>query len=187
MRKFIPFVIILLLSGCSPYQVSYNRKPHTDFSLYKTFAWLPPDSTVGKFVNRKYINDRILWYTNQQLTAKGMTINNEKPDVLFQFSAYTIDHVDYQYTPPPASIGISFGGPGYYMGYTTSMGAGVVTSRSYETGTLVIEMLLPSTGEVLWKGVVSKALDPSPDLETELQQAIKKVFFSLPIKPESKK
>jgi hypothetical protein len=48
-------------------------------------------------------------------------------------------------------------------------------------------MLLPGTEEVLWKGVVSKALDPSPDIDTELQQAIRRVFFSLPLKPASRK
>jgi hypothetical protein len=186
MRKLLPILSILLLSGCSAYQVSYNRKPHTDFSVYKTYAWLPPDSTIGKYLNRKYINDRIHWYSNQELNLKGMSINTENPDVLFQFSAYTIDHVDYQYTPPPVSIGIGFGGPRYYMGYAAPVGTGVVTSRTYKTGTLVIEMLLPSTGEILWKGVVSKALDPSPDIDSELQQAIKRVYFSLPIKQEPK-
>ncbi|MFM1744304.1 MAG: hypothetical protein RLZZ630_241, partial [Bacteroidota bacterium] len=54
-------------------------------------------------------------------------------------------------------------------------------------GTLVIEMLDPQGNEVLWKGVVSKAFDPSPDIDTELQQAIKRVFYSLPVKPASKK
>ena len=187
MRKFIPYIFILFLCGCSTYQVSYNRKPRTDFSAYKTYAWLPPDSSIVKFLNRKYINDRVLWYSNQQLTAKGMIASVDKPDVLFRFSAYTIDHVDYQYTPPPVSIGIGFGGPGYYMGYSAPVGTGVVTSHTYKTGTLVIEMLLPGTEEVLWKGVVSKALDPSPDIDTELQQAIRRVFFSLPLKPASRK
>ena len=187
MKRLFPLLIILLLGGCSAYQVSYNRKPRTDFSQYKTYAWLPPDSTIGKFVNRKYINDRVLWYSNQQLSAKGMTISADKPDALFRFSAYTIDHVDYQYTPPPVSIGFGFGGPGYYMGYSAPVGTGVVTSHSYKTGTLVIEMLDPQGNEVLWKGVVSKAFDPSPDIDTELQQAIKRVFYSLPVKPASKK
>jgi hypothetical protein len=113
-----------------------------------------------------------------------MAVRGDKPDVLFRFSAYTMDHVDYQYTPPPVSIGFGFGGPGYYMGYSAPVGTGVVTSHSYKTGTLVIEMLEAKSQEVLWKGVVSKALDRSPDIDTELQQAIRRVFFSLPVKPE---
>jgi hypothetical protein len=97
MRKFIPYIFILFLCGCSTYQISYDRKPRTDFSVYKTYAWLPPDSSIGKFLNRKYINERVLWYSNQQLTAKGMITSVDKPDVLFRFSAsdsksYSIAH-----------------------------------------------------------------------------------------------
>ncbi|MFM7217400.1 MAG: DUF4136 domain-containing protein, partial [Bacteroidota bacterium] len=85
MTRLFTFLTLLLLAGCSAYQVAYDRKPGTDFSKYHTYAWLPPDSTNGKFVNKKYINDRVMYYSNQQLAAKGMTVDASKPDALFNF------------------------------------------------------------------------------------------------------
>ncbi|MFM9050713.1 MAG: hypothetical protein ACKOKF_00145, partial [Bacteroidota bacterium] len=79
MKALTYSILMILLVGCSAYQVAYDRKPGTDFSKYRTYAWLPPDSVNGKFVNKQYINDRVMYYSNQQLSSKGMSIDKNKP------------------------------------------------------------------------------------------------------------
>ncbi|MFM9027694.1 MAG: DUF4136 domain-containing protein [Bacteroidota bacterium] len=174
---------MILLVGCSAYQVAYDRKPGTDFSKYRTYAWLPPDSVNGKFFNKQYINDRVMYYSNQQLSSKGMSIDKNKPDALFHFYTYTEYQIEYQYNPPPATVNFGFGGPGYYMGYAAPLAPATITQKTYQVGTLVMEMYDPSGNDVLWRGIVSKALDRSPDIDAELSQAIKRMFYSLPLRP----
>ena len=180
-------LILFLLAGCSAYTVTYERKPGTDYSRYKTYAWLPADSTPGKNFNRKYLNDRIMYYCNQQLAAKGMQIDVNNPDVVFSFYTYTIDKVQYQYNPPPASMSFGFGGPGYYMGYSAPLAPATVTQINYKEGTLVIQMLETKTQQEVWKGVVSKTFDQGVDVDAELRSAIAKTMYTLPVRVQAAK
>ena len=123
-------LVLFLLSGCSTYNVTYERKPGTDYTRYKTYAWLPADSTPGN--NKQFLNDRIMYYSNQQLAAKGMQIDVNNPDAVFNFYTYTVDKVQYQYNPPPASMSFGFGGPGYYMGYAAPLAPATVTQINYK-------------------------------------------------------
>lgn len=186
MKRCLFVGVLLALASCSTYQVSFERTPGVDFSKYKTYAWAQPDNSAGKYVNKQYLNDRVIYYSNQQLAKKGMTIDVNKPDVVFSFQSYSQDKVEYQYNPPPAYVNFGFGGPGYYMGYAAPMAPATVTANNYTEGTLVMYMTDPSNQQVLWKGFVSKALDQAYDLDAELQPAITKVMYTLPLKPATK-
>lgn len=181
-RHLLLSLVAMFLFGCSQYVVSYERTPGTNFSSYRTYAWIQPDNTSGKNVNKQYLNDRVIYYSNQELSRKGMTIDVNKPDVVFTFDSYSIDKVEYQYNPPPASMSFGFGGPGYYMGYSAPLAPATITPRTYQEGTLMIYMLEASTQRVLWKGVVSKVLDHPYDIDQELKPAITKVMYTLPLK-----
>jgi hypothetical protein len=186
MKNTLLLIVVTTLMSCSAYNINYERKPGTDFSKYHSYAWLPPDSTSGKYVNKKYVNDRIMFYTNRQLAQKGMHIDAQKPDALFNFYTYTVDKVEYQYNPPPAAVSFGFGGPGYYMGYAAPLAPATVTPVTYREGTLVIEMYDVATQSLVWKGVVTKALDRSVDIDAELNAAISRTMFTLPVKPSRK-
>ena len=183
MKNKLIGVLLVVLSGCSAYNITYQKTPGTDFSKYRTYAWLPPDSSVGKFVNKKYINDRVMYYTNINLSKKGMRVDTKKPDALFNFYTYTVDKVEYQYNPPPASVSFGFGGPGYYMGYAAPLAPATVTPLTYREGTLVLEMYDAGSKDLVWKGIVTKALDRSVDIEAELNAAISRTLYTLPVKP----
>ena len=89
----------------------------------------------------------------------------------------------FQYNPPPASVSFGFGGPGYYMGYSAPLAPATVTPLTYKEGTLVLEMYDAGTKDLVWKGIVTKALDRSVDIEAELNAAISRTLYTLPVRP----
>lgn len=174
--------ILSVIAGCSNYNITYNRTPGTDFSKYRTYAWIPPDSTPGKFVNRKHLNDRIIYYSGVELANKGLSVNTGEPDAVFNFYTYSIDKVEYQYSPPPASVSFGYGGPGYYMGYSAPIGSATVMQYNYKEGTLVMEMIDTKSQTVVWKSVASQAIDQTTDLDAVLKGAIHSMMSTLPVK-----
>lgn len=181
------FALLLVLSGCANYNVKYTRTPGTDYSKYKTYAWIPADSSQGKYINRKHLNDRIMYYANDALNKKGMTVNTTNPDVAIRFYTYTEDKVEYQYTPPPAYVSFGFRGPGYYMGYSPMLAPATVTPRNYKEGSLVIEMVDVQSQQVVWKSEASSVVDQTTDIDKVLNGAIRDMATTLPIRMNKKK
>jgi hypothetical protein len=179
--------LLIILSGCANYNVNYTRTPGTDYSKYKTYAWIPADSSQGKYINRKHLNDRIMYYANDALGKKGMTVNTTNPDAAFRFYTYTEDKVEYQYTPPPAYVSFGFRGPGYYMGYSPMLAPATVTPHNYKEGTLVIEMLDVQSQQVVWKGEASSVVDRTTDIDKVLNGAIRDMTYTLPIRIKTQK
>lgn len=90
--SFISLCIILCLFKCSVYNDIYSEYDHsTDFTKYKTFAWLPDSGVTARkdsFRNTAYDNDVIRNnaknYITHQLADRGLTIHVDSPDALFQ-------------------------------------------------------------------------------------------------------
>jgi len=88
----LSFVFILCLVKCRVYNDIYSEYDHsTDFSQYKTFAWLPDSGIAARkdsFRNTAYDNDVIRNnaknYINHQLVDRGLSIHVDKPDAVFQ-------------------------------------------------------------------------------------------------------
>jgi len=74
------------------YNDIYSEYDHsTDFTKYKTFAWLPDSGVAARkdsFRNTAYDNDVIRNnaknYITHQLADRGLTIHVDSPDALFQ-------------------------------------------------------------------------------------------------------
>jgi hypothetical protein len=179
--------VLLTVTGCANYNIKYTKTPGTDFTKYQSYAWIPSDSTSGKYINRKHLNDRILFYGNEALAKKGLSVNSTNPDAVFRFSTYTVDKVEYQYNPPPVSVSFGFGGPGYFMGYNPMLAPATVTPRNYKEGTLVIEMLDTRSQQVLWSGEASSVLDNSTDIDNVLKGAINQMMTTLPVRIKTTK
>lgn len=87
-NKIISSLALLLLTaaGCSTaYNLSYADYDRTvDFSQYKTFSWVPhPDNDNTPYHNQISFNNTINYFSHE-LAARGMTIDNENPDILLE-------------------------------------------------------------------------------------------------------
>ncbi|MFX5521486.1 DUF4136 domain-containing protein, partial [Acinetobacter baumannii] len=65
--------------------MSYNDYDQTvDFSRYKTFSWIPHSDNDNTPYHNQIIFNNTINYFSHELAARGMTLDNDNPDVLFE-------------------------------------------------------------------------------------------------------
>jgi len=110
------FVLIQLLTSCSSTLDSFSEyDKSTDFNIYKSYAWLPSDTTLAN-TNRdaeKIYGKMIVSYSNEELKKKGMVQDNKNPDALFRYSFGLNHKVEYKQSPT-VSVGVAYADPFYY-------------------------------------------------------------------------
>ena len=86
-RKLIVITLLVftLFSGCRTYSVlnsDYDRS--TDFSLYKTYAWLPDKDNESSQNQDSIIHNNIKNYFSHHFADFGYKADTENPDLLFE-------------------------------------------------------------------------------------------------------
>ena len=159
----LALVILPLAGGCaSPPAVHHDYDPAIDFHSYQTFAWLPQPtmSTTGVAsdaeVRNQLLDKRILRAVGEGLTAKGLTVDTENPDLML---AYHIGVAD--------KISVSNWGYGYPRGYGRWGGGGGSSTdiSSYTEGTLILDFVDGKTKELVWRATGTDALRSNPTPE----------------------
>ena len=123
----------------------------------------------------------IYLYANEELKKKGMVMVKSKPDVVFMFDTQVEDHMRYTQSAT-LSVGVGYGGPGYYVGGSVPVAGGKITEVPYQEGRLIIEMFDARSGKILWRSWAQKTLDYKSDLNIIIKNAMKDMMYTLPIK-----
>lgn len=184
-NAFICVVMLLtvIVSGFGQ-DVRYNYDKDTDFSKFKTYKWvLIKGATQADAITDKQIKNAI----DAQLAAKGLTKTEEDNADLYvgyqtaigtekQFTSYDMGGWGY--------------GPGWYRGGWYGGGGGMTTGQTSTiySGQLVVDMYNPANHDLIWRGVVSKTLDPKakPEKrEKNLNKALTKLFKKYPPQEKS--
>jgi hypothetical protein len=182
--SFVFSVVTLLLAASSVAQdVRYNFDKNADFSKFKTYKWVPiKDADKVNDLVDKQIKDAV----DAELATKGLTkvegddanlyigyqpaIGQEK-----QFNSYSTGYGGAGYGYGPGWGGGWYGG----MGTTTTTGS---TSTIYK-GQLDLDMYDSAAHDIVWRGVVSKTIDPKAKPEKQqknLAKAVKKLLKNFP-------
>jgi hypothetical protein len=182
--SFVFSVVTLLLAASSVAQdVRYNFDKNADFSKFKTYKWVPiKDADKVNDLVDKQIKDAV----DAELATKGLTkvegddanlyigyqpaIGQEK-----QFNSYSTGYGGAGYGYGPGWGGGWYGG----MGTTTTTGS---TSTIYK-GQLDLDMYDSAAKDIVWRGVVSKTIDPKAKPEKQqknLAKAVKKLLKNFP-------
>jgi hypothetical protein len=173
----------LALYSCGSIMQTYSHKTKgVDLKAYKTYAWINLDHFVeenkeGKKRYARYILD----LANEELLKKGFKLDVDNPDAVFQFDTKIENKVSYRQSPT-VSVGVGFGGPGYYVGGAVPVSGGQITQSNYEEGMLSIEMFEPKTGKILWRGWAQEEISFETDVESDLKAAVRNIFMKLPVK-----
>lgn len=139
--KFLPVLILFVVTSCSTVRVSTDYDTQTDFNQYKTFAF------YKKGIDKVEISDldkrRILRAIEAELMAKGM-IKSENPDIIVNIFAKSSKRVnvynDYYWRP-------------WYYG--PNFGTRI---SQYNEGTLFIDLIDNKKKELVWQGIGRGAL-----------------------------
>ena len=181
---FICAALMLVLSGRAFAQdVRYNFDKDTDFSKLKTYEWVEikgaskPDDLTDKQIKAA---------VDAQLAQKGLTkVQGDNADLYVAYQ--TAIGSEKQFTSFNSGWGY---GPGWYGGGWYGGGGGITTgsTSTIYNGQLVVDMYSPQGHDLIWRGVVSKTLDPKakPEKrEKNLNKALTKLFKNYPPKVKS--
>jgi Domain of unknown function (DUF4136) len=179
-------LLLIITSGAFCQDVRYNYDKSTDFSKFKTYKWvLIKDAQRPNDIVDKQIKSTI----DSQLLVKGLTaVDNDDANLYLAYQ--TAVGSEKQFTSFSSGMGPGWGyGPGWYGGGWYGAGGMSTTTGSTSTiyvGQLVLDMYKPADKSLIWRGTVSKTLDPKakPDKQQKnLNKAISKLLKNYPPPP----
>ncbi|MES1258930.1 MAG: DUF4136 domain-containing protein [Acidobacteriota bacterium] len=169
---FTTGAIALIGIGVLIAEVKTDYDHATDFAAYKTYSWLKVDAGNSLWV------DRIKQAVDQQLSAKGWTMQEAGGDVAVAALGHTKKEQSY------TTFYDGMGGGWFWRGF----GNGLSTTTVAETpvGTLTVDMFDAGTKKLIWRGVASKTLSSKPEKNVKkLQDSVADLFKKFPPKGES--
>jgi len=164
--------------------VRYNFDKKTDFSKFKTYKWveIKDASKLNSLVDQQ-----IKQAVDAQLAAKGLTkTDGDNADLLIAYQGAVGEEKQFSSYNSSWGYGPGWGGGGWYGGGASSGWTTGQTSTIY-VGQIAIDMYDSANKDLVWRGEVSKTLDPKakPDKqEKNLNKAMAKLFKKYP--PEAK-
>jgi len=169
LMKYGMLAALLICLSAAAQDVHYNYDRQADFSSYRTYRW---ETIRGGAVEDQITDQNIRQIVDDEMASKGFRKVETNPDLL----------VGYQ-----AALGrekqLNGWGAGPRFG-----GMGTVTTSTITTGKLVVDLYDPARKQLVWRGDVEKALNPSKDPDKNykrLQSALAKLFKNYP--PKEKK
>jgi hypothetical protein len=174
-------LFLITISSATAQDVRYNFDKDTNFAALKTYKWVViKDAQKVDSLEDKQIKDTV----DAALAQKGLTkVENDPADIYVAYQAAV--GTEKQFTSYNTGWGY---GPGWGGGWYG--GAGGMTTGQTSTiynGQLALDMYDPKNHDLIWRGVVSKTLDPeaSPEKrQKNLTKAVDKLFKKFP--PEIK-
>ncbi|QFU05297.1 hypothetical protein FIU82_09790 [Pseudoalteromonas sp. THAF3] len=145
MKNLLLAGLVLLLGACASHP-DFDYDKSVDFSQYKTFAWIP-NASLTKGTNNYQISElmerRVQQAVNDELRAKGMElVSLQQADVLINYHASVDTKVDVDTFSTGYGARWDYWGIGYNVQTTT---------REYEVGTLVIDVVDRSSNQLVWR------------------------------------
>ncbi|MDF2380320.1 DUF4136 domain-containing protein [Nostoc ellipsosporum NOK] len=176
---------VFLAVGCGP-TAHIEKDDNTDFSRYKTFAWLDKDDKGHK--TNDLTEQRIRKAVNDELLKKGWReSNDEAADVLLSYDVlverssrtesdpvYTRPFTRTFYNPYRRRF-INVYYPSQFVGYDTYN----VPTRE---GTVTISMIDANTEKTVWQGWATEQLDSRNISSKEINSTVKAIMKKLPKK-----
>jgi uncharacterized protein DUF4136 len=178
--------LVLALVACSvtyAQDVRTNYMPGTDFSKYRSYAWVDEVQGVPAVGGRpdQILDAQVKQAIDSQMAAKGLTkvADGGKPDLLLGYQLM-IDR-EKQIN----GFGDSWGGWGGWGGPWggNSFGSFSASTSTNYVGTFVIGMYDPAARKLVWIGGAQHAIEPSkkPEKNQErLNKGAQKLLKSFP-------
>ena len=151
-------------------KTSYDFDRATDFSKFKTFAWVK-----GTPAPEPFLDKRIVASIESRLAARALTRAGANPDV------YVLYHVVLGVQKSVTGFGSSAAPFGWHGGLDTFD----ARLNDVPVGALVIDLANASTRELVWRGVGMSEidLDAKPDKrDAAIDKAVEKILKNYPPK-----
>lgn len=169
--KFIPVLLLFILSSCSSVNVYSDFDNNVDFSQYRTYAF--HKQGIDKVQISDFDKKRILHAIDDELSKKGMT-KSDTPDLLINFSTKEKERVDLNQ--------FSFGmGYGWGYGWNPYFWGGQPYVNTSTEGTLYIDLIDAKKKELIWQGEgVGYLTQNRSDKEARINEFVAKILAQFP-------
>jgi len=174
MRRLIPLLVVLAAGCTPPLTVESDYDVSTDFSKYKSWNWLPGAKPSEKDID-SLSEKRLRSAIENELPRRGLTKVEDAADlsVTFQIS------VQHKIETSNASVGVGYGWGPAHIGVSKS------PTRSYDEGTLVLDLVDLKTKTLVWRGTAKGTVDKdySPEeREGRIKTAVAELLRDYPPK-----
>ncbi len=179
----LPVAIVFLLASCTS-TAHIEKDDSTDFSRYKTFAWIEKDGqgNSDKNKNNNLTEQKIRQAVNAELVkTAGWREVKHKPDVLFSYdvlverSSREINSPVYSrpftrliYNPYTRRYTTIYY-PSQFVGYERD-------ERPIREGTVTITMIDARTDKAVWQGWTTEEVNSKNLTTKEIQYAVRSIF-----------
>ncbi|HRE37998.1 MAG TPA: DUF4136 domain-containing protein [Chitinophagaceae bacterium] len=188
MKKFrklwsLPVAIVFLLASCTS-TAHIEKDDNTDFSRYKTFAWIEKDGqgNSNKIKNNNLTEQKIRQAVNAELIkTAGWREVKHKPDVMLSYdvlverSSREINSPVYSrpftrliYNPYTRRYTTIYY-PSQFVGYERD-------ERAIREGTVTITMIDSRTDKAVWQGWTTEEVNSKNLTTKEIQYAVRSIF-----------
>ncbi|HTI59820.1 DUF4136 domain-containing protein [Mucilaginibacter sp.] len=180
MKTILNLMLVLLviagISSCSSYDYYTAGLNRTNMSQYRSFAWMPPQGKDRSQDVSSAADLKIKDAAVASLTAKGLRLQPNNPDLLVTYRAMVGRGSKTVYASTYYSSGPGYyGGLGYYGGWGFGAGWGwgggyrpyygygyspfiyyggstAVGKEHYKEGTVIIDLVDTRTHRIVWRG-----------------------------------
>jgi hypothetical protein len=169
MKRYLILFCVLWLSACATQKPNYDYLASADFGKYQSYNWasVDKDSKENHRAKSQLVDQRIIDAVDKALAAKGVHKASDSPDMMINYHV-SVSAQEQQQPRGRVSIGSSSYGRGSSVGFAVSMPVG--GTRTYQEGTLVIDMMDANSKDLLWQGWGSRTVyqDTDPERLTAL-------------------
>lgn len=163
--------LVFCASGVAAQEVAYSFSQRTDFSKFETYKWV---SVMNPAQEEGAMMHQIRFEIDQQLATKGLLkTDSDKADL----------YVVCQNASGAEGYWIAYG-PGWPLGPQWG-GTKAILTNTLHPGEVDLDLFDATNKTLVWRGVVTKAIDPKLNddkREKNLQKAIEKLLSNYPPK-----
>ncbi len=151
-RAFAAVATLLLTAGCaSGPDVRGDFDPAADFGRFKTFGFVAQAGT-DTADSRSITTTMLQNAATREMEARGY-VRSDTPDLVINFHGRLEERVDIQSRPAP-SMGPTWGYRGWAGSPWGGWGGTEVTTRRYNVGTLVMDLVDLEQRQMVFQGTV---------------------------------
>ena len=169
--KFLPVLLLFILSSCSSVRVASDFDKNIDFTKYKTYAY--HKNGVDKVEISDLDKKRILRSIDEVMATKGFT-KSDNPDILINFFTKEREQVDIN----QFNAGWGYG---WGWGWNPWMWGGNTSVYRYAEGTLTIDFIDNNKKELIWQGIGEGTLTKNTNKKDEnIKEFVSKILTLYP-------
>jgi hypothetical protein len=175
----VTVAVVVVLAGCSSFDVSNDWNREVDFSAFKTFTWLERTGEEPGDQLPSHLDIRLRRVVDDVLTEKGFRRTSVPPEADLLLTYY----VSFEKELRVDTYG-GFGayGYGYWPGY---YGVGTTSVRVVANGTIVVDVVDRRTKQLVWTGQIQGVVQNRNPPGDRVEMVAEKLLRAFPPGPTS--